>query len=550
MEVLKNVKFHGQYPIVKFQDKNSQHTSFQSLTRFESRPNIPPIPPQAPGYIPPISPHFTPPILPPPVPPPIPPPVHIPLPPIPPVHLPPLASIHSVPPHVSAYPLSQTPLHQGKSSTVKITLGSGRITGEALEGYFGQFGKVLQTPVIIPGNPDYAYVNFESSEEAKAACIPNKVELNGVQMSIKLSNKSLPSTSVEKGSKLVTYEDDTLVNLITICKFSELEDKLFNVSAKPSKDGRGILISGDKDKVEMAENIIRLHMQLLQNEIIMESMNLHCQFIPLLQNPQVFQSIEQQYGVEFSIKLPNGPTKSIDTVSNTIAKTMPGHYPLTIESISEYLSSSAAGAISWKFCDDNQQFKSMNPTDSAEIEKLYQQFLHRPPSLFSYQLPRSSFNKVGKWKYNYDFQTMFQTNITTQKKRKIKRTCIPALDSSSLCLSCRGLKDGVQASIADLRKKLEGMIIKKTFGGFSTGIAEPIIQLAKSFCVKVDSSLNSIVISGSSDYLAEVLLVLAEKQMNLQSSPLLSSFPPEWEPQTENIEVKSVPVNSLEGAKV
>ncbi|XP_019850289.1 PREDICTED: uncharacterized protein LOC109581015 isoform X2 [Amphimedon queenslandica] len=290
---------------------------------------------------------------------------------------------------------------------------------------------------------------------------------------------------------------------------------------------------------------------------------LHCQFIPLLlQHPQVLQNIEQQYGVKFSVMLPNGSTKSMTAFSTTIASMMSGSHPLTIESISDYLSSSSAGdvsdtggvsdtgdvsdagGVSWNFFDDHQ-FQPMSPTDSAEIEKLYQD---RTSSHARHQLPYS--RKIGEWNYSYDFDSMEQTNTKTQKKRKIKRIYTPPQDLFFLCLSCCGLKDGVQASIDNLREKLEGMIVKKTFGDFGTGIAEPIIQLAKSFCVKVDSSLDSIVISGSSDCLAEVLLVLAEKRMNLQSSPFLSSFPPEWEPQTDNIELKSVPVSSPEGAKV
>uniref|UniRef100_A0A1X7V7C7 Poly [ADP-ribose] polymerase n=1 Tax=Amphimedon queenslandica TaxID=400682 RepID=A0A1X7V7C7_AMPQE len=222
---------------------------------------------------------------------------------------------------------------------------------------------------------------------------------------------------------------------------------------------------------------------------------------------------------------------------------MSGSYPLTIESIFDYLSSSVADVISWSFFDG--QFKPMSPTDSAEIEKLYQQFLHQAASHAGSQLPYS--RKIGEWNYSYDFDGMVQTNTKTRKKRKIKR--IPALDSFSLCLSCRGLKDSVHTSIASLHEKLKGMIIKKTFGDCSTDIVEPIIKLARSFCVKVDSSLDSIVISGGSDYLAKVFLVLRQKQMSLESTSLLS-FPPEWEPQTENIELKSVPVSSSEGAKV
>ena len=363
-------------------------------------------------------------------------------------------------------------------------------------------------------------------------------------MNIKLSNKQLP---IEKSSKLVTYEGDTLVNLITTCKFPELEMKLSNVSAKPLKGGRGVLISGDKDKVESAENIVQLQMQLFHSQIITESMNLHCQFIPLLKDPQVFQNIEQEYGVEFNVKLPKGSTKSIVAFSSTIASAASGSYPLTIESISDYLSSSDAGVVSWKFLDDDQKFTLMSATDSAEIEKLYQQYLLQSPGLIHYSLVPPPSYSIGKWRYIYDFDDMIQCNTSTQKERKIKR--VLALDSLSLCLSCRGLKESVQTSIASLRKTLEGMVTIKAFEGCNT---EPIIELARSFCVKVDSSsFANILVFGDRDYLAKVFLVLAERRTSLQSVPLLSSsFPPEWESQIKNIELKSVKPSSLEGIKV
>ncbi|XP_019855862.1 PREDICTED: uncharacterized protein LOC105313855 [Amphimedon queenslandica] len=562
MEFLKKVKFYGQCPIVKLHDKDSIQAS--------------PTPPQAQAYT--FSPSFTHPSAHSPLPSalpispdariPLPTQTHIPLPtqthiPLPTqTHIPPLACVFPrVPlsaPHSYAFPFPVYHLPQAQyshnrksttqsstevSSTIKVTFGSSGITGEVLEGYFRQFGKVLKTPAIISGNPDYAYVNFESSKEAKAACTSNKVHLNGVQVNIKLSNKQL---SVENGSKVVTYEEDALVNLITISKFPELEIQLSNVSAKPLNDGRGILISGDNDKVEMAESIVRLHMQLLQSQIITESINLHCQFIPLLKDPQVFQNIEQENGVEFSIKLPNGSTKSMVTFSSTIASAMSSSYPLTIESISDYLTISHTGVVSWKFIDDDKKFTLMSATDSAEIEKLYQQHLLQSPGLIHHSLIPPSYS-IGKWRYTYDFDDMIQCNTTTQKEREIKR--IPALDSLSLCLSCRGLKESVQVSIASLRKKLEGMVKMKTFGSFCT---ECIIELAQSFCVKVESSFPNILLFGDGDYLTKVFLVLAEKRASLQSVPLSSSssFPPEWEPQTKNTELKPVKVSSLEWTKV
>ena len=438
-------------------------------------------------------------------------------------------------PHHGSSPRTVSPQAQQveTSTVVKVTLSGHGVTGEALEEYFSQFGEVLQTPAIMPGNPDYAYVNFKNSPEAKAACNPNKVDFNGTFVIIKLSNKPSLSALIEKRSILVTDKDDSLVNLITIHKFNELEDHFSGiVTATPSRDRnrKGILISGDKDKVDEAESVVRSYMKQLQDQIISESMYLHCQFIPLLKDPQVLQAIEQQHGVEFNVTLPDDSTESIAAFSNTIASTMSSSsYPLTIESVSEYLS----GAVSWTFFDDHQKFTPMSATDSAEVEKLYQEYL---VPLSHHRLIRPRYS-TRKWQYRYDFDKMVQINTTTKRQRKIKR-----IDLFSLCLSCRGLEDDVQTSIASLHEILEGMIIKKSLGGCSTDIAEPITTLARSFCIKVDSSLDGkIVLSGGRDYLTKVFLVLEEKRDSLEYTPLL---PREWEPQTDNTELKRVTAKS------
>uniref|UniRef100_A0A1X7TAZ4 RRM domain-containing protein n=1 Tax=Amphimedon queenslandica TaxID=400682 RepID=A0A1X7TAZ4_AMPQE len=214
MERLRKVKFHGQRPIVHLHNKSPKSES-QLRSHYGQTSCIPP------PFL--ITPHH-----------------------------------FSSPRTVSPQAL------QVETSTVKVTLSghSGHgVKGEALEEYFSQFGEVLQTPAIIPGTPDYAYVNFKTSEEAKAACNPNEVHLDGIVMMIKLSNKAPASTS----SKLVTFEDDSLVNAITMCKLSELKDQLSSaVTAKSSKDLKSVRISGDKDKVDEAESVVRSYMKHLQ----------------------------------------------------------------------------------------------------------------------------------------------------------------------------------------------------------------------------------------------------------------------------------------------
>ena len=481
MEHLKKCQFYGQCPLVKMQDKNPQQSAAQ-------------VRPQAAC--------------------------------------------------LSPFPIIQSPhSSETQTSTIKVKINGNEITGEDLKGYFSQFGSVLQVPVIKSGDPDYAYINFASVDGAVAACRKDRVLLNNVPISMKLCDKPPLPALVEKRSKLVSHEDDPLVNLIlTTCAFKEIESSLSNVSAQPSKDGRSVHISGDKDKVEMAENIIRLHMKWLQAQIVTESMNLHCQFIPLLKDPQVFQSIEQEHGVEFCIKVADSPTKSIAALSGTIASISSTTYPLTIDCISEYLCSySSTGVVTWQFYDDDGRFTPMKAADSDAVEKLYQQYHHQ-----SLILPHYT---IGKWKYYYNFENMIQENTSTRKKRKIQRISAPE-SCASLCLSCRGLQDRAKASIASFQEKLESLVISKTLKGCSADTFDPLMKLAKSFCVKVDSVGDSIVLSGDSEYLTKVILILTEKLNNLQSASISTSFPPEWEPQSKNIELKTVQTTSDEWVKI
>ena len=451
-----------------------------------------------------------------------------------------------VPPKSSCHPPS--PVTQSsyssetQTSTIKVKINGNGITGEDLMRYFSQFGSVLQVPDIMQGSPDYAYVNFKSSEEARAASQTNVVHLKpDVWLSVILSKKSIPPHLVKKSSKIVSYDDDSLVNLIlTTCAFKEIESELSNISVQPSDDGSGVHISGDKDKVEKAENIVRLHMRLLQAQIITESINLHCQFIPLLKDPQVFQSIEQEHGVEFCIKLADSSTKYIAALSSIVASVSSHTYPLTVESISEYLSKSGTGVVTWKFCDDNGKFLPMSAADSDTIEKLYQQYRHH-----SLMIPPDY--TIGNWKYSYNFEDMIQENTSTRKEREIQR--IPAPELLSLCLNCRGLKDSVQASITSLQEKLESIVIEKKLPDCSADVVDPLMKLAKSFCVKFDSVDDSIILSGDGEYLTKVILILTEKQ-NLWSTSMSPSRPSEWDPQSEKIELKTVQKSSNEWVKI
>ena len=71
------------------------------------------------------------------------------------------------------------------SNTIKVTI-QGHLTGEDLEMIFNQFGTVTSRPSVIPGAPNFAYVNFSCPNEAKAALCMNRQMIKGVPIGVKL----------------------------------------------------------------------------------------------------------------------------------------------------------------------------------------------------------------------------------------------------------------------------------------------------------------------------------------------------------------------------
>lgn len=82
-----------------------------------------------------------------------------------------------------------------QTSAIKVKVIGNGITGEDLMRYFSRFGSVLQVPDIMQGSPDYAYVNFKSSEEARAASQTNEVHLKPDVCRAKCNTKQKVTTS-------------------------------------------------------------------------------------------------------------------------------------------------------------------------------------------------------------------------------------------------------------------------------------------------------------------------------------------------------------------
>ena len=433
--------------------------------------------------------------------------------------------------------------------TIKATINGNEITSKDLEHYFGQFGEIVQKPSIYIGNPNFAYINFKTNESAIKASKISKFTLKGVKIMVKLSDKRM-SLVPEKDSKEIK-SDDPLINqmMATVC-FKELEEIIDKaVILKPSKNG-GVIISGDSDKVKLAESIINLQMEVFKPQITSQTHQFHSKYIPLLANPLLFQKVENKHAVDFSVLTSDGTSKSMVAFSSTVAALSAKPDAMKLDALIEYLSPDLSKSLSssfWQFMDDTETYVAMSPTDSAAVERLYQSVGARGVCHHS----------VGKWNYSYDFQAMTQTNLSTLKIRSIKRITCPN-NVRCIVVSCRGLFNDIALALNDLQQDLDQNMTQSSLKVSYQLNREPLVKLASSFCVEVESSYeDKIILKGQKIYLEKVLILLQKKQLELQAkhqtlNSITSgvSYPSEWEPQSDEIELKSVLHGSKEWSNV
>ena len=428
---------------------------------------------------------------------------------------------------------------QPSGQTIKVTISdSTHISSEDLFQYFSRFGKIVQPPRIQSGCPDYAYINYSSSEEAEAASRKNKICSKGVELTIKLTGKMPIQTAIEKDLKQITCIDDALVDQI-LCSshLDEMQKQLqaMSVHLKPCKQG-GVVISGDKEKVEAAESVVNLQMSNIKSQIVSQSLQLHCQYIPIFDEPQIFQKIEKMNAVEFSASTSTS-AKSLLSLSSTVAASSSSVRPMTVDFVSEYLlpAESSDQEYIWEFKDDNGTFVPMSPEVSAAVEKLYKG-------------GDNGYLSRDKWRYFYNFSAMTQTNLSTSKVRKIQHS-LSTCKLRIVNVNCRGLLHQVQISLKMLEQQLKHSITTKYLENCATH-KKAMVELARSYCLDIDDSLpDKLLLHGSEKYLSKVLIMLKHKLLDLQACDVHtvhSVYPSEWEPQKNDVELKKVASHSTE----
>ena len=317
------------------------------------------------------------------------------------------------------------------SNTVKVTI-QGHLTGEDLEMIFKQFGTVTSRPSIIPGAPNFAYVNFSCPNEAKAALCMNRQMIKGVPIGVKLKldsrgsgNSMVPSPSHDY---LQVRCEKLIVQLITSpyvlqykLQLQGIESSLF-VKVAPMKGESGFSISGNQKSLEEAR--LQLEGVILQakEEFDEESFTVPCHFTPVfgnLETAKLVDKVEQKHYVEFLV-YDSSKQQPVDTsiFSQFVSAQLKSHTqaPAKIVTVSKFLTTSTNSESTgiWEWQNDDGSFKAY---DAKQCKMFDLKFQSDPTCTFSSLIS----TEQGVAGYSINFKSMTQTNVSTRKSRQIRR---------------------------------------------------------------------------------------------------------------------------------
>ena len=334
------------------------------------------------------------------------------------------------------------------SCTLKVSMMNGSVTAEILEAVFSNYGALRDKPIVRPGTPAYAYVNFKEPQSAFTAyqSLNNRV-IGDVKIAIRvqqgqkrpsvfpppaqtntdhhssLSHECRPVACRHLVARLLTMPSGKFIEqLQMVCQSQQ-------VVVKPMKGGNGVNILGDKHNLSAAEVCVQLLIDKIEDELGQHILTLPSHFVPQFANSDILKrisEIEEKHSIEVLVlnesQQEEDPRLLVSFATSQMSNK--SGTAITVSSFSKYLScsSSTVGTTQspgpvcldqvWLWQDDDGKFTPYTPD---LCKKINQQLKLTPTGSFTCTIP----TKVGAATYSIDFSNMMQTNLETSNTRCI-----------------------------------------------------------------------------------------------------------------------------------
>ena len=210
------------------------------------------------------------------------------------------------------------------------------------------------------------------------------------------------------------------------------------------------------------------------------------------------------------------------------------------------------GVVTWQYKDDIGKWTSYTPGDSDLLEVMY-------------ETKHMQTLEIGRWSYSFDFSGMVQTNISTGTSRSIRRyvsgnssnatdKSVSRQASSSASVSLNGPHQHLSTACNMVETYFKGCLTTKEISlpaSVSNSVTNRMIRLGQKYNVQAEhlQRVQKFKFHGVSESVTKAVLAAQDILLDIGSKNNLE-IPMEWEPQTDNVAIKVVPIGSLEWKRV
>ena len=463
------------------------------------------------------------------------------------VELPPASPLPSLP---DQKPPTPCPV-PSTSATLKVSIiveKEMNLTVNDLLMALDKYGTITQHSEIKPGTPRYAYINFTTPEEARAACELNGMTLKGHYIKIKVVNKQVVNMDIRE-----IPCDPLIGKLLLRVKETELQ----GITIKMAPNKTAIQISGKASEMDAIETKVKSLIENVEKDVTKVAKSLPCFHLPSFGAPlitAVINKIEDDHMVHIKVLDSSGKLLDVEDVVTQVSRILQAnpengvaeatHFsfflhsaPLKSSQVPHGHPSSLSPAMSvghvpsppytplppqgdmWLWYEYEK--RRFTPYDEETSKKLTAHFLKEP------QTPYQLHIKTGCYEIN--LSTMTQTNIVTTFKRKIKHVLAdpsqPTYSTSriqtierrtakqppsQIRIEIQGIKTTLEAAFTNLRVELDKLVTESKVS-IELVDQSKACHIIERYCVEAAVVERGLVIKGSKEYVAKV----ADKVMNM-----------------------------------
>lgn len=210
------------------------------------------------------------------------------------------------------------------------------------------------------------------------------------------------------------------------------------------------------------------------------------------------------------------------------------------------------GVVTWQYKDDTGKWTPYTSNHSDLLEVMY-------------ETKNIQTLQIAHWTYSFDFNNMLQINTATQRSRSIRRyvsqngsgateKSVSRQVSSNASVSLNGPQQHLSTASDMVKALFKKCLTTKEISlptSLPIGVRSQMLRLGQKYNVQSEymQKVHKLKFHGVSESVTKAVLAAQDILLDVGTKNNLET-PREWDPQTENVAIKEVPIGSPEWKRV